>query len=303
VTADLAADGGPAVSVIMPTRAARERADSLRRAIGSALAQEEVRARPIVVVNGPDADPDLCGELAADARLRVIRLTPADLPAAFRAGRAAVDAPWFTTLDDDDLFLPGALAERIAALRAAPDHQAVVTNGIRRGQAGDVLQVLDPDAVRRDPVRALLRRHWLLPGSYLCRSDQVGAELFAGMPKFLENTYLALRLALDYRFLFLDRPTVVRHLDTPRSESKSRPYLVGQIEALRRLLELALPADVRREFERRVADVCHDVSGDFLRQGAVAAAWGWHWRSLRERSGWRYLPYTRWLVRAWWSAK
>jgi glycosyltransferase involved in cell wall biosynthesis len=290
----------PAVTVILPTRAIRERADCLARAVESIATQSGVRAIPLVVINGPSADPELCRELEADRRLRIARLEAANLPAALRRGRELVDTPWFAELDDDDALLPGGLALRVAALAGSPDCDVVITNGIRRAAAGDTLQVRDPAAVTRDPLRALLDRHWLMPGSYLCRTATVGPQLFDGMPQYLENTFLAVRFATGYRIQFIDVSTIVRHLDTPHSESKSWAYEIGQVEALRCLLTLEMPADVRRRFQRRVADACHSVSGRALAEGFSSQAWSWHLRSLIETGGWRYLPYTRHLVRAWW---
>jgi hypothetical protein len=135
-----------------------------------------------------------------------------------------------------------------------------------------------------------------MPGSYLCRTDAVGVDLFAGMPPYLENTYLAIRFALDYRFVFLDEPVMVRHLDSPLAESKSFEYVRGQIGAIERLLELDLPADVRAVFRRRVGDACHATSARLLERGERRTAWSWHLRSLGALGGWRYLPFTRRLL-------
>jgi len=292
-----------AISVILPTRALAERGAGLRRAIESVVGQRGVRAVPLVVINGGDADPALRRQLENDPRCRVFHLERPHLPAALREGRRQVDTPWFATLDDDDEFLPGGLARRLAALAADPTLDLVVSNGIRRSASGDRLQVTDPDPVRRDPLRALLVQHWLMPGSYLARSDRVGIELFDEMPTYLENTYLALRFGLDYRFAYLDEPTMIRHLDTPDSVSKSEAYLHGQFDALRRLLELPLPVDVRDGFRRRVAEVSHSASVRALAGGALRPAWAWHLRSLVARGGWRYLAYTRRLVFPWWPAR
>ena len=282
----------PTISVILPTRALPERSSGLCRAIDSIVSQEGVRAVPVIVVNGPDRDPALCRALEADPRCRVVVEERANLPGALRAGRARVDTPWFATLDDDDEYLPQALLTRYRALRDAPELDVVVTNGIRRSAAGDRLQVDRSDLVRRDPLRALVARHWLMPGAYLARADRCGLELFDGMPSYLENTYLALRLALSYRFTFLDAPTLVRHLDTPNSESKSAAYLTGQVEGIRTLLRLDLPPDVRDVFRRRVAQACHAASARLLGAGSRWDAWAWHLRSLGELGGLHYLPYT-----------
>lgn len=292
-----------AISVILPTRALAERGEALLRAIESVLGQRGVRGVPVVVINGGDADPALRRRLEGDPRCRVFQLERPHLPAAIREGRRRVDTAWFASLDDDDEYLPDGLARRLDALHADPTLDLVVSNGIRRSAGGDRLQVADPDPVRRDPLRALLEQHWLMPGSYLARSERVGVELFDRMPPYLENTYLALRFGLGYRFTFLDEPTMIRHLDTPNSVSKSEAYLHGQLDALRRLLELPLPDDVRAGFRLRVAQVCHSASSRALASRSLIRAWAWHLRSLGAPGGWRYLTYTRRLVFPWWPTR
>ena len=282
----------PAISIIMPTRARRERDALLKRAIDSVLAQQDVRAIPLLVINGLDRDEALTEELRADSRLRVLILGEADLAAAFRAGRGMVETEWFGELDDDDVLLPGALAIRWHALLESPPVDVVVTRGWRRGTSGDHPNVDDLPAIQRDPLRAMLRRNWLLPGSWLCRSQAVGVHFFDGMPRFLECTYLGLRFAAECRIRFLQEPTVVYHVDSPSAESKSRSYQLGHAAALRRLLELDLPPDVRAALRTRVRRACHANARTYLREGGVSDAWGWHLQSLRERGGWRYFRYT-----------
>ena len=286
------------VSVIMPTRALRQRRVLLRRALDSVLAQEAVSVVPLVIINGSDRDAELTRELQADRRLRVVTLEDADLPNALRTGREMVDTNWFAELDDDDVLLPGALAVRVQALEQRPEFDAVVTNGFMRDSAGDTLNISDVFFVERDPLRALLCHNWMLPGAWLCRTHTVGPQVFEGMPRFLENTYLALRLATSCRIKFLDCPTVIWHTDTPLSESKSRAYVVGQAAALRRILELDLPLDVQAQFRSRVSDACNAIARLYLQEGNLKKAWGWHLQSLREPGGWRYFPHTLRLVYA-----
>lgn len=241
--------------------------------------------------------------LRADRRLRLVERNDADLPAALRVGREAVDTPWFGALDDDDYLLPGALARRVQELERRPECDVVVTNGYRRDGSGDVLHIVPELGVAGDPVRALPRRNWLLPGSWLCRADAVGPELFDRMPRYLECTFLAASFATVYRMCWLDEPTIVYSIDTPSAESRSPGYYVGQAAALRRILELPLPADVRRLFRARVADACHWASGYELHRGRKGRAWRWHAASLLEPSGWRYLPFTRHLVWSPWRKR
>ncbi|MGH7768369.1 MAG: hypothetical protein ACREQP_13005, partial [Candidatus Binatia bacterium] len=239
-----------------------------------------------------EQDPVLTGELRADPRLRVMILDDASLPAALLAGRKMVDTPWFAELDDDDMLLPGALAFRLSALRASPELDAVVTNGFKRTAGGDRLNIEDVSSVQRDPLRSLFQRNWLLPGSWLCRTDRVGVEFFEGMPKFLECTYFALRLALGCRIGFLDRPTVVYFADTPNAESASRDYKLSHAGALRRLLDLDLPPDVRAELRTRIRHACQGNARLYLQEGRLHEAWRWHLQSFREFRGWRSIHFT-----------
>lgn len=271
------------------------------RAIDSVQAQHGVRATPLVVVNGSDQDAQLVAALRADGRLRIEAAAPADLPNALRLGRAHVDTPFFTALDDDDVLLPDALRMREAALEERADCVAVVTNGWRREGRRDTLHMSSFEAVRRDPLRSVLDRNWLLPGAWMARTDAVQDEVFAGMPRYLECTYLAVRLAVTGRTCFLDEPTVAWSADTPGSVSKSREYVLGLEAALQRILQLDLPADVRRGFRRKLAWAQHGAARLLLAEGRNQAAWGTHLRSLGGPDSWRFLTLTPrlFLMRPW----
>lgn len=291
------------VTVVVPTLARRERAVGLFRAIASVVSQRGVRAVPLVVVNGAHRDPELVRALRADSRLRVLERDAAGLPGALRAGREAVDTECFATLDDDDTLLPGALARRRDALHERPDCDVVVTNGYRRRGDLNVLHVAAGAEVERDPLRALQRGNWLLPGSWLGRSDRVGARLFDGMPPYLECTFLALRFATAHRMRWLPEPTVVYTVNSPLAESGSRAYLLGQADALRALLALELPAHARRWVRACVAHACHAAADAELHAGRTRSAWHWHAATLREPGGWRHLSFARHLLRASWRAR
>ena len=286
----------PAVSVIVPTLALPERRAMLHRALASLFGQDGVRCVPLVVVNGSRFDPQLLNELARDERVTLVTQEQASLPEAYRLGRRNVATPWFTSLDDDDLLLPGALQARVRALKQSPEHDAVVTNGVCRGPDGDALVVPDMSQVAADPLRALIQANWLLPGAWLCRTDDASERLFEGMPAHLECTYLAVRLATTRRVLFLDEPTVVWHTDTPGAASRSRSFMLGEAAALRRILELPLPPEVRQCFRSRLSAAYHSSSVLLLEEGRTLPAWRRHARALLGRGGWRYLPFTRRLI-------
>jgi glycosyltransferase involved in cell wall biosynthesis len=278
----------------MPTLAAAERGPSLRRAIASVLAQESVIAHPLVVVNGEAPDPAVLSELRANPRIRLIEIERAGISSALEVGRQALDTRWFAELDDDDLLLPGALAIRMRALESRPDCDIVVTNGYRRSGTADVLHTRDGGSVRRDPLRALLEGNWLLPGSWLCRTDSVDPSIFVRMPAFLECTYLAVRFALTERLTFLDIPTVVWTANG--GESRSAPYRLGEPAALEQILTLDLPADFRAGLRRHLRGAYHSVAELHRLDGRPGPAWRAHVASLRLPGGWRHLAYTRRLI-------
>src|SRR5882672_2521556 len=100
----------------MPTLASPERISGLIRAIDSVVSQQGARGIPLVIVNGPFATAEVRQHLAQRRDICVVTLEEASLPLALKTGRAAVDAPYFTVLDDDDELLPGALVTRLQAL-------------------------------------------------------------------------------------------------------------------------------------------------------------------------------------------
>lgn len=285
------------VSVIVPTTALAVRRELIGRAIDSILAQTGVRAVPTVIINGPARDPDVTRALIADDRVRVHVLEEAGLANALQVGRRLVDAPWFAELDDDDVLLPGALESRVEALVRHEAYDCVVTNGYRRSFGEDTLHVADMRAVERDPIRVFWDFNWLLPGSYLCRTDRVRADLFDGAPDFLECSYVALRLATTYRIRFIERPTVIWHQYTPSSASHSRGFILSQPQAHEHLLKLALPPYARRKVRDRIVSSLHSGSEFLLNEGSQLEAWRWHLRCLLRQGGYRYLPYTRKLLR------
>ena len=281
----------PVLSIIIPTLASADRAETLDRAIASVVEQVGVRAVPIVVVNGPDPAPLVWARLQQDARIRLERLPKADLPAAIRRGRALVDTPYFGALDDDDFLLPDALRPRAGCLASDSDAAVVVTNGFRRHLGVDTLHRADFSAIRPDPFGALLTGNWLLPGSWLAGTDRLDPTLFDQMPRYLECTYLAIRFSLTGRLRLLDAPTVVWTEYGGLSESPA--FRVGQPAALEQMLALPLPAEFRRGLELHLTAAHHSVAEFYRNRGDLDKAWAAHLKALRSRDGMGYLLATR----------
>ncbi|HUG26664.1 MAG TPA: glycosyltransferase family 2 protein [Gemmatimonadales bacterium] len=289
--------GLPTVTVLVPTLARSGRRELLLRALASIRSQDGVAPTALVIVNGADADPDLLTRLATEPDVVVLRIPQRGIPAAFRAGRPAVATSYFAALDDDDILLPGALTARVAALTVDDTRDAVVTDGFIRSAAGDRRMRENFLDVAVDPVREMFRGNWLLPGSWLCRSDRVGAWLFEEMPDHRECTWIGLQLATRARLAFLPTPTLVYHDDTPDGAHRHFAYCAAQPAAIRRFLTLPLPPDVRAQLRHSMAAAYHQVAHRLLiEEGRRGAALRWHLRSLLAPGGRRHLLFTRKLL-------
>jgi hypothetical protein len=284
------------VSIIMPTAARRERSGGLVRAIDSVVSQIGARGVPLVVVNGTAVAPEVLEHLHRRRDIRLTRLDEGSLPGALHAGRTLVDTPFFGVLDDDDELLPDALRIRLTAFADAADADVVVTSGFNVGFGRREVTITDFEQIQADPLRMLLVQQWLPPCAGLFRSSAVTHDFFSAIPPYREWTYLALRLALTLRMRFAAHPTFLYRTDTENSLSKTREYSLGGPPAIRRMLELELPADVRGALRVRLAAELHSASNCELAGGNYAAAWRRHVESLVQPSGWRYLPYARKLL-------
>jgi glycosyltransferase involved in cell wall biosynthesis len=102
--------------VVIPTR---DRWPLMRTALASALAQEGVDTRVVVVDDGSIDQTARELEALNDGRVQVLRHDrPQGVSAARNHGLAHVTAPWISFLDDDDVWAPGHLAAMLDAVRA-----------------------------------------------------------------------------------------------------------------------------------------------------------------------------------------
>jgi succinoglycan biosynthesis protein ExoU len=146
MTARIVVDGEPdrskaaCVDVLI---AARNRADTIERAVSSALSQDHVRA--VIVVDDGSTDDTAARAKACDrdgTRVVVERLPTCEGPSAARNTAIEISkAPWLAILDGDDLFLPG----RIANLLTWSDVWDFI--------ADDLLQVPENSIGAKPPVR------------------------------------------------------------------------------------------------------------------------------------------------------
>jgi len=234
--------------------------------------------------------------------LQLVRLREADLPSAIHKGRVAVKTDYFSFLDDDDAYLPDALASRIEALETAGADFAV-SNGL---DASGKAYISDIRAVETDPLKALIRSNWLASCGGLYRSATISADFFANLTKYLEWTTLAFRLIMAGKKLcFVNHPGFLIS-DTEGSASKQRS-MEAMLSAIAVFEDMftRVPPNNRSSLAGKGAAVYHSTSHYCLQSGDLGQAWRMHVSSIRM-GGWRYLAYTRHLLfqtlKAWFRA-
>ncbi|MEO8335555.1 MAG: glycosyltransferase family 2 protein [bacterium] len=285
----------PRIAVVIPTTCEARREHAIRRAVEGALAQEGVDVSLVMVVNGQRFDPALLESLMKDPRIAVHRLEEPSYPAACRHGRSLVATEYFAYLDDDDEFLPNALATRVAPMLADPSVGFVATNGYLEVDGHESVAYAPSARIEHEPLEELLRANWLQPCGNLFRSASVTLEDFDGKTKYYEWTLLAFKLSQRLRLRFLDVPTYRKH-DSSESLYKSAGVTESAVTIIDMLSALNTRPSLRPTLARLRGAALHTVS-DFNRvQGNSGKAWKYHLESLMHPHGWRYLPYTRHLL-------
>lgn len=288
------------VTIIIRTALSARRGELIRRAVHSITSQSGVRARPFLLANGANCDPRLYEEFANRTDVEFVYVDRISLSDAILMGREQVTTPYFGFLDDDDMYLPGALSQRVARLGEADRPDVVVSGGVRMVGNTEVTSGASIAEAKHGPeaaLTALLDNAWLTPAGGLFRTDTVAPAFFRGAPPFHEWTYLACRMILGLRIAFLDTPGYFMN-DSEVSESKSFAYDIGAVDALARILELNLPASIRPLAQRKLSAAQHFASVRCLEKGDLRDAWRFHLDSLRGPGGLAYLAYTRHLLLA-----
>lgn len=279
------------VSVIIPTTCAPQRKELLKRAIKSVLEQQGVSIELIIAVNGKIFDPDYLQTLRADNRLKVTYLETPGAPLACKHGRSLVSSTYFGFLDDDDEYLPDALATKVKLISQDASLDMITTNGY--AGRDNSLAYEHVEHINSDPLTALADHNWVASCGGLYRSASIDEQYFADLPPYIEWTMLAFRILLaNKRVKFFNVPTF-RINDTPDSLSKSDSYRTSTVYVIETLLKLPLPWHVRSRLRRRLLAARHELSVYNLQRGNRINAWKLHILSMAGLSGMKYASYTR----------
>lgn len=232
----------PLVSIGIPTY---QRAETLRRAVASALSQTYPNVEVVICDDGSsDSTETVCRSLAeTDERIRYLR-SPRNLGLAANHNKlfAAMDGRYVMLLCDDDWLAPDYVEKCIVKLRASPDHVLVagVARYLRDGaqaREGIALCLDQPSALGR--IRSYLRAvdengllYGLMRRDALARvspmRDVLGCDWLLVMELLAQGKALTLRETSIFRELGGTSAGFVKlssTLGTPRWQARV-PHLV-----------------------------------------------------------------------------
>ncbi|MFC1871278.1 glycosyltransferase [Chloroflexota bacterium] len=277
------------ILVIIPTLATTERGDYLHRAIDSVVSQREVRAIPLVVANGPNCDPSIIESLRHNNKIRFVYINEASMPKALLKGREIVDTPFYSELDDDDILLPDALKIRLNIMQHKPDTDVVITSGFISNGNKAIINIVDFSEVQSNPLQMLVKTTWLLPGSALFKTDTVTQDFFEGMPKFLEWTYLAVRLSSSTKISFVNTPTIVHYTHYSFSIWNSKECKINRSNALKEIMRLELPNEIKHHFEMVLAVANYRTFIIYLKDHEYRFAWSFLKECEKSKDVWMFI--------------
>lgn len=285
------------VSVIIPTMALHSRVQLLQRAVASIRTSSRQFVQIIVVVNGNKFDEKVCAWLKLQPDVHFEYCATPSLPAALLRGRELVHTEFFSTLDDDDEYLPDATDKKIQAMQAHPNADFLAGNYYRHSVEGiDSIGYSSLKEVPANPMKWLMHFNWLHNGSALYRSAAIGLEYFENIHPYAEWTWLAFRLSIDQKnILILDEP-VFRYNLTAGSLSQSDAHFKSYIPLFNRMLAMSPPRSVARLIYKKMGAAYHDAADTALQKGLRKEAWRNHLQSLLKIGGLRYLGFTRHLL-------
>lgn len=270
MTADL-------VSVIIPTR---NRADMVREAVDSVLAQKGAPFELIVVDDGSEDHSFRLLTSYGDAVRILRRESPGGVSAARNAGIMAARGEWIAFLDSDDLWLPGKLRAQLDYFRNRPDMRICQTDEIwiHKGR-------------RRNPKRyhakpsgscfeRLLERCLVSPSAVMMHRslfEEVG--LFDESLPACEDYDMWLRIGCRHPIGLVPKPLVIKRGGHGDQLSATVPALDRfRLRALAKLLETEPLSPVQRD---QAARMLHQkariyASGCLKRGKTEEALWALH---------------------------
>jgi glycosyltransferase involved in cell wall biosynthesis len=288
----------PVVSVVIATYNCGR---FLASAVDSVLAQTLHEVEVIVVDDGSTDDTaEIMRPYVHHSRVRFFRQENRGPAAARNRGIQRACAPLVAFLDADDVWLPEKLECQVPRFAADPMIAVVYSRRLRIDEKGHVLNTEQPPLYRGDILRPLFLNNFICLSSTVVRREALDRSgLFNERIRrpSCEDYDLWLRLALNYRFDYVDEPHVLYRTACTHNASRSEARLRTAMTVMRRFLhdEGARhhlgSATVRRAWAETYAHL-----GLFVRERSRLAALGCYWKSLAAVPG--YAPAWKGAVSA-----
>jgi glycosyltransferase involved in cell wall biosynthesis len=284
----------PTVSVIIPTTCDLRREDLIHRAINSVLKQDGAEFEVTLVVNGSRVDESLLNRLSVSP-IKIIRLAEGNVSKARYAGLVAARGEFFCFLDDDDEYLPGALAHRLTLFVEGVD--CVVTNGWERTHEDRRLVPMEVSRLAdHSPAQAFLLHNWFSSPGSMFRRESLDISLFDIRHRYFEWTLLFyLLISTGRRIRYDDALTYRKWEDNPMSASRTVDYKMANADLLCEVLALPLEDDVLAGVRLKYQTALNAQSQMHLEHRQRLSAWLSHLACIKA-GGWRYLSFTRKLL-------
>jgi glycosyltransferase involved in cell wall biosynthesis len=304
------------VSVIIPSHNA---AACIEQTVGSVLAQTMGDLELLLIDDGSTDDTVALVQALGDRRVRAVRLANGGVCKARNRGIAEARSPFVCLLDHDDWWLPHKLQRQVEVMAAQPE-AGVVYSTFERWRADPATgrfpapETFDFSATPDDldpEFSGWVHHQFLLDCWMLTSTSMFRREVFArcgtfdeSLP-FSEDWDLWLRVAREFPFAQLRRPTTLYRMHAQQGSGQHRPIDHRTRLLERTAAEFGLASRdgrriTRRQFERQLARYHADFARGELGAGrlgsAVSAyckAWAYH------PTGWKYTAYLMAVLGGW----
>jgi glycosyltransferase involved in cell wall biosynthesis len=266
----------PQVSVVIP---AYNRERTVRAAVDSALAQQDVVVEVIVVDDGSQDRTAAVVETIEDPRISLVRQSNRGVSAARNAGIRSARGEWVAFLDSDDVWLPQKLSRQLDRMAEAPGCMASQTSAYL------VDDDLRPIRLKRcvqveDPLLTFLRFQNLpaAGSSWIVKRDLLGTiGGFDPTLERIEDWDFSLRIARFAKPLCIDEPlTLYRYNADNRSHDVDLHVAAGLTILARVFADATLPAEFHAHRREVYARFYTMLCGGMFRVGRwrSCAYWG-----------------------------
>jgi len=221
----------PVFSVIIPVY---NRAELLKRTVGSVLRQDLADFEVLVIDDGSTDDIKSIVDDFSDGRIRYHRQANRGASAARNAGIDLARGEYVAFLDSDDVYLPHHLATMHALLLATPGAVAYCPIVATRGKNGNFIKPPRAIGPGENMATYLMCDRGFVQTSGVCMSRRIAADIrYRDDAKFGDDTDFAIRLQLaGCPFVMAEAPGVVWSDDLDHERLSDIRQPIGDLQWL-----------------------------------------------------------------------